>query len=150
MKCVLVENDTKEILISNEKNLCHYDIYNCNNFLYVKYYNSKIKIDYSLFSCCEIKNKTNTYMTYLKNKINELNDNIIISSNSVISNENFENLILTTENDICNVVIKNCSFKNCRLLLKNVKNLLVSNNKIDSPLLIDNDPEYIKIGRAHV
>lgn len=68
---------------------------------------------------------------------------IILNSNSILSNVNFENSILTTETNIENVVIENCSFKNCRLLLENIRNLLVSNNKIDSPLLIDNDPAYI-------
>jgi hypothetical protein len=71
------------------------------------------------------------------------NDTIILNSNSVINNVNFENSILTTKTNIENVVIQNCSFKNCRILLENIKNLLVYNNKINSPLLIDNDPAYI-------
>ena len=38
---------------------------------------------------------------------------IILNSNSILSNVNFENSILTTETNIENVVIENCSFKNC-------------------------------------
>lgn len=65
-----------------------------------------------------------------------------LKSNTNLSNKKYDNVLFTADN-IVNLKMMHCEFNNCRLLLKNVKNLSFTNNKISSPFLVDNDPKYV-------
>ena len=68
--------------------------------------------------------------------------NINLKSNTKLSNKKYSNVLFTADN-IVNLKMIHCEFDNCRLLLKNVKNLSFTNNKISFPFLVDNDPKYV-------
>lgn len=75
-----------------------------------------------------------------KNKVTDTE--IEIKSDTKLTDTSYENVIFKGA-DIINLKIHNCMFLGCRIHLKNVKNLSVTNNIMTLPFLVDNDPNYV-------
>ena len=70
------------------------------------------------------------------------NSTIDLSSNTKLKDALFNNVIIRAT-DVVNINLDKCVFLGCRLLLKNVRNLALTNNSFVNPYLVKNDPAYV-------
>ena len=70
------------------------------------------------------------------------NTTIDLSSNTKLKDVMFNNVIIRAT-DVININLDKCVLIRCRLLLKNVRNVSLTNNNIVNPYLVSNDPAYV-------